>query len=588
VTLALPAPLAPWAAELAGWPLETSKALAPWLPRLALAIGPALQPRAHADGAPEGYAGLARRGPYDRLLVSEWLLADELPDEFVRRAAAGEHLFLHLARRRPAGHQRTVVLFDAGPEQLGAPRLAHLAVLVVLAARARTAGRSFAFGVIQTPEAGLLEELNPQSARRLLEARTLVAPAPAHARAWQPLLGDGAGDLWVVGGAELVTRGFAPAAQGIEVEEASDPRQRRLQVGVRRAGRTQRPIELELPAAVVGARLLLDPFVARAPRSVASTQLEVAPIHFSANGNRVLARTTTGVASLGVPNQAGRANGRAGLFATPPGHTLVAADVFKRRLVTLTRAPNGRFVVHGIERAPEGAWLIAPVAEFVPPADERAPLSPIVFTPNGQDRYACVVDARGQVFTLDLVGGTVTAEPVRALAFAAAQRLGYVVGRVDGATGRDTCQAAVFAQRTMAQARPILGDIEQAFIGYSRTREASAMVAVRHADGAWRLPFHHPESTHAAPGEVVGAISVHIHGVGPRPFLLVVDTDRRTLRMWWTKESLPIASEAQPIVHACAASDLPRVAYQLADGTIVVSGLGAQGQLIRHAPGGVA
>ena len=50
------------------------------------------------DGEPDGYDGIASRGIYERLVTSEWLLADEEPDEFDRRAAMGEHTFTRLAR----------------------------------------------------------------------------------------------------------------------------------------------------------------------------------------------------------------------------------------------------------------------------------------------------------------------------------------------------------------------------------------------------------------------------------------------------------------------------------------------------------
>lgn len=64
-------------------------------------------------------------------------MATEVPDEFLRRAAAGEHGFLALASRRPPETRRCVALLGTGPDALGAPRLAHLALLVVLSARAQ-------------------------------------------------------------------------------------------------------------------------------------------------------------------------------------------------------------------------------------------------------------------------------------------------------------------------------------------------------------------------------------------------------------------------------------------------------------------
>src|SRR5205814_2319608 len=83
--------------------------------RLALAIGPLRDSRSARAGEIDGLDGLARRGSYERLLLSEWLLLDEAPDEFLRRAAASEHAFLHLQRRQPGRTRRSIALLDAGP-----------------------------------------------------------------------------------------------------------------------------------------------------------------------------------------------------------------------------------------------------------------------------------------------------------------------------------------------------------------------------------------------------------------------------------------------------------------------------------------
>ena len=49
--------------------------------RLDLAVGPMASEEPLADGDPDGFLGLSRRGPYERLLLTEWLLSTEAPDE---------------------------------------------------------------------------------------------------------------------------------------------------------------------------------------------------------------------------------------------------------------------------------------------------------------------------------------------------------------------------------------------------------------------------------------------------------------------------------------------------------------------------
>ncbi len=120
----LPPAIAPWGPELAMFHDELALALGGLVARVAHAIGPLPSATRDARDEPDGFGGLARRGPYERLLLTEWLLANELPDEFVRRAVSAEHAFLELEHLSPAIARRTIAVFDAGPSQLGAPRLA--------------------------------------------------------------------------------------------------------------------------------------------------------------------------------------------------------------------------------------------------------------------------------------------------------------------------------------------------------------------------------------------------------------------------------------------------------------------------------
>src|ERR1041385_5936816 len=145
----LPPSLAPWSAYLRIFPEEVSLALGPIIQRLAMLIGSPLPRLNENEGEPDGFDGLNRRGTYERLLLSEWMLADEIEDEFMRRAVMGEHLFLNRAHSAPVGTRASMALFDAGPSQLGSPRIAHLAALIVLANRADAANSTFSWGVLQ-------------------------------------------------------------------------------------------------------------------------------------------------------------------------------------------------------------------------------------------------------------------------------------------------------------------------------------------------------------------------------------------------------------------------------------------------------
>ena len=100
-------------------------------------------------GAPLGVSGFHMRGPWERLLHSEWALADEVPIEFLRRAADRELRFSELERERPRPPEVLEVRFDSGPSCLGRPRVVQVAVLLACAAQAAAHGLEYRWGSLQ-------------------------------------------------------------------------------------------------------------------------------------------------------------------------------------------------------------------------------------------------------------------------------------------------------------------------------------------------------------------------------------------------------------------------------------------------------
>ena len=123
----LPNSLAPWAPSSPCFPrtsrfhLADSCGALPW--RSAHRHGPVPVSR----GTRTATTASPVEAPTTDCSCREWVIADEIPDEFIRRVAEGEHTFHELARSQPAKDRTSTVLFDTGPDQLGAPRLAHLA-----------------------------------------------------------------------------------------------------------------------------------------------------------------------------------------------------------------------------------------------------------------------------------------------------------------------------------------------------------------------------------------------------------------------------------------------------------------------------
>ncbi|MDP9783209.1 hypothetical protein [Pseudomonas fluorescens] len=197
----LPQSLQPWRDWLQWFPPEQLPLLADLFARLNPLLGPLRGMQQGGEPEPDGLGDLQRRGPYERLLTSEWLLADELPDEFLRRAAVGEHLFLAPQYRTHQANRMIVVLFDAGPLQLGGPRLVHLALLILLARRASEAGAELRWGILQnSPQ--LHEFKGAAHLKQLLDARTYQTVSDEHWHTWRAWLSEqdyDSGERWIVG-----------------------------------------------------------------------------------------------------------------------------------------------------------------------------------------------------------------------------------------------------------------------------------------------------------------------------------------------------------------------------------------------------
>jgi hypothetical protein len=274
----LPDALPGWSPLLALFDREVIRALVPMIDRLSRAIGPMAADEAESSGDPAGYDGVSSRGTYDRLLPSEWLLAGELPDEFLRRAASREHLFYAMARQRPRGRRAATVLIDVGPESFGTPRIASLAALLVLAHRAASANAAFQWKLAQRHEESFTD-VGARDVRAMLEARAaFIVDERAFGGAVE---GAGATDeVWVVTGAAGARAAQRLGASVVSVEDVIDPSVRELAVSVRARGRRGIGTSLPLPDDRTCLRVLRDPFPRTAP----------APLQRSARGELAIAR----------------------------------------------------------------------------------------------------------------------------------------------------------------------------------------------------------------------------------------------------------------------------------------------------------
>ena len=284
----LPEPLRPWSVALSLFPRDLALELGAWLPRLSMAIGPLRSRDTEGFDEPDGFDGLSRRGPYERLLPAEWALAEAFPEEFIRRANSGEHAFFRLAFRTPAGNRRCLALLDCGPSQLGTPRLAQLAALMVLERRAREAGAEFLWGVLQQPAGRFLTGITASSVQHWLRARCATEPQPQGLSEWQLAFGGARADdeTWLLGGQRLQQL----RADNLLCIDPSEEAALYVDVVPRRGAR--REVRLPLPPDEVCTRLVRNPLKTEAAHG--TTLRPASNLVFTGGGSRILYLTARG------------------------------------------------------------------------------------------------------------------------------------------------------------------------------------------------------------------------------------------------------------------------------------------------------
>lgn len=392
----LPDPLKPWGPPLSILSPEVLSGLGRWLAPLRNLFGPLAPPRAAAQGELDGYDGLSQRGPYDRLLLSEWAVALELPDEFSRRAAMGEHMFTRPAFREPRGSSTSIALLDAGPEQLGAPRLAHLAALVVLEARAQAHGAEFRFRSLQHP--GQLDPFN-QTSLRWWAGNPTWAPPDSFVDSWQEQLAEHSdAEIWLVGGPSLhpLAAEFGTSLLVVEPEPS------RLRITAQPRRRSPTTAVLPLPDPDVGVRILRAPLRNTVKPSPRIPVTESAG-SIAANGRRLFIRDSEGFTGYAIPNSPGAPSGRVKKIGQGPVETLLGVDD-RKHVVGLGRSRSGALVLLGSGLA--GKRSIGEELELpfeVPHALQTATAARFMLRTTSRDRFeAWILDPADQLWRLEV------------------------------------------------------------------------------------------------------------------------------------------------------------------------------------------
>ncbi len=410
----LPKPLASWQELLGAFPDDIAGLMA----SLVNQLSPLIQnnPLDNFDGdiEPDGFNGLTRDANYERLLLTEWALQEECPDEFIRRAITGEHLFLEPQRKENREDRTCYALFDCGPEQLGRPRLVQLATLILLARRADKHKLRFKWGVLQDANFVWQEGLSKDSVLLWLKQRSHMLVSQDILDAWMAsLLSDmeeeqnrsiGVSelpslvqDLW------LVTK--SPLNKPVDVsrlvsidEPILDPDSISVSIAFNKSTRS---LSLTLTDEDLNVRILRNPFSESKKALISAKWDESGSWVSSANGRRLACLNNDGKLSIHAINEKpSKKHQSPGFFDVPEGQQCIGVFLTKKRSVILC-VDKGHFYFHNSPQY--GQVKTVDKKQSIPFGGDNAALLSIVI---GQSESGTaklfLLDTKGQLRTLGL------------------------------------------------------------------------------------------------------------------------------------------------------------------------------------------
>lgn len=594
----LPPSLAKWAGYLNIFPDEVSLALLPIMQRVSMLLG-ASHPRPNEkEGEPDGFDGLNRRGTYERLLLSEWMLADELEDEFMRRAVMGEHLFLNRAHSSPVGTRASLALFDAGPSQLGSPRIAHIAALIVLANRAGSAASSFYWGVLQQPEKPAYREVNAGTIKTFLEARSQYEVSDKDVAGWEQQLAKWSGfdDVWLIGGKRLSRIQTEKRSSRLYVEDILEPGIRQLALSGNSASGSSLEVVLELPDNKISTRILRDPFAAAVPQieKTTSGNYTGAGLLFDMSGMKLFTRTAKwSVSAFNVPNSPRAGTGPPKSYHTRAWRSVGAVGRVGRAIALISA--DGRFVHleycrQGRTKLPPGNYTSQNSDVFFAPTADDGPLMPCFSLPWGE---IAALDGAGSLFRFSQeatesflvrpLAGTVHLVATNVLAVNVLNsRLVYV-----GREWPDNEFRIVSIGNEISRNTPIEGTARSAFFGPPSllAHPEFGLLALEQTETQWVVISGRAQKTLVKPdgAKVVGVLVDE--RFSKEPGLMALEDDSQTVTLNGQNSRHEIFRAHAPVAHIAVCQHAPYIAYATVNGEVVIYSVRHQADLCRYLPG---
>ena len=592
---ALPTLLQPWSAWLSLFPDDLAATLGQLLLRLQPLVGPLRRHAARTAVDPAGVGDIVRRGSYDRLLVSEWALADSVPDEFLRRAANNELLFTGPEPANSETSLRSVALFDAGPAQLGEPRLAHLALFILLARRAELAGAEFRWGILQQPGV-LFAELGVEGVRRLLEARSFAAVDAAGLDEWNRALEDAPLDCWLVGAPDAPCP--APVGSRALVRRSWFDPQLEVELVQRRRSTS---VTLPLPAPQDGVRLLRRPFDRQAAGNTltgGAHSLKRAPMFSNMREWLALGMADGDVTVYRVPDSPQSA-GRPDKLKTRPGkpphaEAIVAAGLIRKSFGTIALY-DGALQFSGFPGSIFNRLTLPlpdpDLFQVVPGTLRWAPAFCWVDRGNGGSKEdVLVLDKAGRLGHWSCGGASgrklshsefslVSRDVIGALQHG--DRILFAVS----AQGRTDVYSVAQGKPEREHLYPIMHEGRQILFGEPKEwRGGRGTYALRLDDGDWLVGDAKGADRIAVPdGDLVLGCGRSERVM--RPGLVVMNANRTRISLLSAEGSLPLLKNAEPIAQASFDPAHGRLAWLgQKSGVLIVRGIDAKDPFLRVVP----
>jgi hypothetical protein len=538
----LPPELSQWAELLQIFPKDITLSIGRIILSLYALIGPLKQKTLFGDIDPCGFQGIHNKGNLMHLLPSEWLLAEEVPDEFNRRAAFAEQLFFHPQKVEPKQALISTALFDSGVSQLGGPRIVQLALLILLARRAQTAKATFFWGILQRPELGFHQEVTADNILNLLiNSRTIYDVTQDGRHAWEEQMSNlgTVTDHWEIGGAEEPVDG---SRHYLTISEKPDRDNKLLLVQLSN-GRLGRSCHIELPADDIAARLVRNPFQQKTTTAHKNKfQIDGSrPIRFSQHNRKIAFGTKSGLGVYPIPNSIKMPIGRPKAFHASPGERIVAFTVFKKSIRVVTYK-DATLIFH---RFSQNHSMEVPVlnSEFKI-SDENHRIAPVFFFPGRIENRAYLTDHENRLYQFrfthgrpDAIQGPVLIDRNVIAATVLSYELVYAV--------RNGASAVKILSRSMASdaTTTIASAVIQNGAGGDTLLGSNRVMAIRTHKNMWKLIDNERSELLAPPSgaSAVGVLTASAEVMGGRrpegdgtrrfPFLVILEKGRHRVSL---------------------------------------------------------